>query len=188
MPSAQEYQQLINSSPNLRKFLGLISYVEGANYNTGYGGRFISDLSWHPYPQRAFRLSDGSTTSAAGKYQFERGTWDSVARRLGLSNFQPTNQDIAAVALIDSRGALSDVLNGNVRNAVQKLKPEWQGFITHSISDILTKWGASTDTKQQTSPVVPNVNSTQSGKVISTNTRYLIAFAILAIIFVFAFN
>jgi muramidase (phage lysozyme) len=191
MPSAFDYQLLIDTNPNLKKFLDLIGWAEGANYNVGFGNRPITNLSWHPYPARAFSLPNGSTTSAAGKYQFQRGTWESVARSLGLRDFTPRSQDVAAVALIEKRGALQDVLSGNIQNAVNKLKPEWQSFAVRPLKSIIDKFGNTANVNNiplsnngRTAPMVFDSNV----QIIGNKNRYLIAFAILVLIFVFAFR
>lgn len=202
MASAAYYNQLLQSSPNLRRFLNLIGWAEGANYNTGFGGRTFSSYAWHPYSARSFRdPRDGSPTSAAGKYQYIRSTWDNIARRLGLRDFSPHSQDIGAVGLIDQRGALQDVLNGNVVSAVNKLKPEWESFKDKPLNSILNKWrgdgrviplGRQFPNSAPTSApnVIPDSSPVfdSSVSVIGARNRYLIAFAILVIIFVFAFN
>lgn len=203
MPSAGQYRQLINESPTLRAFLNLIGWAEGADYNIGWGGRIIPDLSRHPYRQREFTIIDPvtkrpSTTSVAGKYQFQRGTWDTLARRMGLRDFSPASQDIAAVALIDENGALPDVLNGNIGAAVLKLKPIWQSFITRNYNSILGKYNEIASGSKYNIPMVSPTAQPVSAvddfskymgiEVFGAKNRYLIAFAILVIIFIFAFN
>jgi len=48
-----------------------------------------------------------------------------VAKDMKLSDFSPLNQDRAAVGLIAYRGALPDVLAGNVHAAYEILTKEW---------------------------------------------------------------
>lgn len=194
MPNSAYYQQLINSSTNLQKFLNLIGWAEGADYNIGFGGRVINDLSWHPYAQRQFRYGN-STTSAAGKYQFQRGTWDNDAGILGLQNFSPQSQDIAAVYEIDKAGALNDVLQGNVVSAVSKTQNIWQSFITRPLQSIVNKFGNTTNNfGVQNASIFDTYNPSDyfnqflGVEVLGQKNRYLIAFVIIVIIFVFAFN
>lgn len=196
MSLAQQYLQLIRSNPNLRRFLDVIGWAEGADYNVGFGGRRFSSYSWHPYSQRQFRITDpvtgrSSTTSAAGKYQYQRGTWDSVAGQLGLRDFSPVSQDIGAVHLIAQRGQLQNVLSGNFPAAVIGLRGEWQSFVTRPLNSILRRLSLTNDSAPNNSigavaASAPAFNTNIS--IIGERNRYLLAFAILVIIFVFAFN
>jgi muramidase (phage lysozyme) len=199
MASAEQYRQLLQTSPTLRAFLNLIGWAEGANYNTAFGGQTFSSYAWHPFQQSHFRIRDpktgrASTTSAAGKYQYQRGTWDTVARELGLRDFSPANQDIGAVHLLAKRGVLNDVLSGNIAKAVNGLKQEWQSFDIKPLSSVMQKWsqlGGSASTAPQvnvTAAPVDDYAQYTNAKVFGEENRYLIAAAILVIIFVFAFN
>lgn len=116
-------------NPNVRKMLDLIAYSEGVKhgYHTMFGNSRIGDLSRHPGVSKSFRQTDGksNTTTAAGRYQFLKGTWNSLARKYGLSDFSPRSQDIAALALIAEKGQLQNVVKGNLREAVSKLGGVW---------------------------------------------------------------
>ena len=65
------------------------------------------------------------TSTAAGAYQFLARVWDETARIMGLGDFSPGNQDLAAVGRIAARGALPDVLAGRFESAVRKCAWEW---------------------------------------------------------------
>lgn len=106
-------------------YLDSIGQAEGATYNTLYGGGTFSDYSKHP--NIAFKGPDGITT-AAGKYQIVKSTWDDVARALGLTDFSPASQDKAAIWLMKRRGALEHVKRGEFDIATSKLGQEWQGL------------------------------------------------------------
>ena len=158
MPNSASYYQQLLSNPNVQSFLNLIGYAEGADYNTGYGNRPITNYAQHPYRVGQFRITDPvthrpSTTSAAGKYQYERRTWDSVAGALGLSDFSPQNQDIAALKLIDDKHQLDNVINGNVGTAIDALKSTWQGFVTNHISTLLAHYSG--EKKKNQTPLAP---------------------------------
>jgi muramidase (phage lysozyme) len=206
---ADQYLALIKSNPYLQKFLQTIGFAEGAGYQTGFGGRYISDLDWHPYNRCQFKDAGGRwydtggqcggrTTSAAGRYQFERGTWDSIASALGLQNFQPQAQDIAAVALIAQKGQLQNVLNGNAATAIQNLSGTWEGFQKQPLQKLLNFFNGTPSNVQpgQQQPAAPGPSSSSGGSfeqylgvsVIGDKNRYLLAFVILLIIFIFAFN
>lgn len=67
-------------------------YESGGRYNVRQGGEIVSDLSQHP----GLRPGKGGISSASGKYQFIKGTWDEAAKALNLKDFSPESQDKAA--------------------------------------------------------------------------------------------
>lgn len=152
MRTAAEYKSIIDNNPAVRRFLNFIGKAEGADYNIGYGGRRITNFAWHPYAKCSFRRTgevnssgrcSGTDTSAAGKYQFVRGTWDRTAKALGLKDFTPASQDIAAVALLDGRGALTPLLRGGdsgFGQAVNLSRSEWESFKTRTWTDLQRIW------------------------------------------------
>jgi muramidase (phage lysozyme) len=125
------YRQLLQQ-PQVRALLNTISYAEGtpgeAGYRTKFGGGKFSDLSRHP---DQVVKSGRYSSAAAGKYQFLPGTWQGVANELGLKRFGPEEQDIAALRLIERRGALDPFLKGAKFGVVMdKLAPEWASLPT----------------------------------------------------------
>lgn len=114
------------SSANLRAFLAVIRAGEGTSdvdgYRRHYGGRLFDGFADHP----RVSISAGAWTStAAGAYQFLSRTWDECRDALGLDDFSPASQDLAAVFLIRRRGALPDVLAGRLPEAIAKCNREW---------------------------------------------------------------
>lgn len=97
--------------PNARGVLDLISKSEGTfskpggGYNTMFGGSQFMGFN-HPRVRHPFKQTDGTwnVTTAAGRYQFLGKTWDDSAEKLGLTDFSPRNQDIAALHRIMERG------------------------------------------------------------------------------------
>lgn len=75
--------------------------IEGADYNTIVGGGRFSDMSKHPGVV-GVRTAAGPST-AAGRYQFTKSTWEPLARRHGLKDFSPATQDRAALLLARER-------------------------------------------------------------------------------------
>jgi Tape measure protein len=71
--------------------------IEGADYNTIVGGGKFTDFSKHPGIV-GVRTALGPST-AAGRYQFTKTTWNMVAKKLGLTDFSPASQDKAALWL-----------------------------------------------------------------------------------------
>lgn len=67
----------------------------------------------------------GKVSTAAGRYQIIRPTWLRAKRALGLGDFSPASQDLAFAWLVKARGALDDVVAGNLATAIAKCAPEW---------------------------------------------------------------
>lgn len=65
-----------------------------------------------------------SYSSACGRYQFLKRTWDWMAG-FGLGDFSPQSQDLAAVMLMQYRGMIDPLLGGNFDRAVNNGAEEW---------------------------------------------------------------
>lgn len=111
--------------PKIKAFLDLIGKSEGADYNVLYGGSKFTDFSKHPNKKIT---AGGITSTAAGKYQFLYGTWNEVSKKLGLKDFSPNSQDLAAIQLIKNRGAYNLILNNKIADAISVLSKEWASF------------------------------------------------------------
>lgn len=138
-------------NPNVKRMLDLLSWAEGTEkhgYHNNFGGSRLDDLSWHPNKVLG-QTKDGKTT-ATGRYQFLGSTWNEQAKKLNLTDFGERNQDIAAVGLIMDRGALDDVINGDVMKAVYKLRHTWSSLPDNpsknqphkSHKDVFNKWNS----------------------------------------------
>lgn len=138
-------------NPNVRRFLDTIAQAEGTTgYDTAFGGGKIESLADHPRTLHDFTQTDGkrNKTSAAGRYQFLRGTWDDVAGTLGLTDFGPESQDLAAIELLRRNGSLEPLLAGDFDTAVRRSGTTWaslpsspypqpkrsEGFITNALN------------------------------------------------------
>lgn len=127
MTTLQELYQY-SQNPNVRRFLDVIAQAEGTTgYDTAFGGGTIASLADHPRQLHSFTQTDGraNKTSAAGRYQFLQSTWDDVAGKLGLPDFGPQSQDIAAVELLRRNGSLEPILNGDFQTAVRRSGATW---------------------------------------------------------------
>lgn len=124
MATREQLEQALQD-PNVRRYLDLIAYAEGVKhgYNTTFGNKRIEDLSYHPNKVWG-RTGDGATT-ATGRYQFLGSTWNGLAKEYGFQDFGERNQDLGAIALIAKKGALNDVMNGNIDSANRKLSKTW---------------------------------------------------------------
>jgi len=123
----QQLADVLGASANLQAFLRVIRAGEGTDDPQGwrrhYGGAlFDGSLADHP---RVAIKAGRWTSTAAGAYQFLARTWDECRAALGLPDFAPVSQDLAAVYLIRRRGALPDVLAGRLATAIAKCNREW---------------------------------------------------------------
>ncbi|MEA1231105.1 glycoside hydrolase family 104 protein [Acinetobacter sp. IRS14] len=143
MATRDNYEKLLNA-PNVQKMLNLIASAEGVkhDYNTLFGNERVNDLSWHPGVKKGFTQTDGkkNATTAAGRYQFLEDTWNGVAKQLGLKDFSPKNQDIAAVALLAQNGALPSVLKGDFKTAIQKSGSTWASLPSSPYAQPKRSW------------------------------------------------
>jgi muramidase (phage lysozyme) len=131
-------------TPNEMAFLRLIGFAEGTDtqpdpYRVCFGYRHtIVDLRDHPAVTGEWmgeRLPDDMCrkagikppckSTAAGRYQIIRGTWMGTKRRLALPDFSADSQDQAALYLLASCGALQNVREGRVVEAIRKAAREW---------------------------------------------------------------
>jgi muramidase (phage lysozyme) len=128
---------------NITAFLAMIGKSEGANYNTLFGGTIFTDYSKHPNKCVNYK---NTCSTAAGRYQILKGTYDSIKAKAGVTDFTPQSQDLCAIELIKRRGAYIDVLNGDIQNAILKCGNEWASLgynnysqPTHKVAQLL-KW------------------------------------------------
>lgn len=116
MSTLQGQAEQALSVPRVRAFLDTIGRSEGATYNTLVGGGKFSDFSHHPLNKPGIKTVYGYST-ASGKYQYLRATWNGVATALGLKDFTPHSQDLGAVELLRQRKALPFLLDSNLSDA-----------------------------------------------------------------------
>lgn len=64
--------------------------------------------SEHPVPQ-----PKGLPSTAAGAYQFTYPTWSEQGKSLGLQDFSPSSQDLAAVNKLRELGAIDDLMKND---------------------------------------------------------------------------
>lgn len=119
---------------NVVAFLDMLAVSEGTDIprqpskNRGYdvivGGQLFTDYRDHPRVLVALPRY-GIKSSAAGRYQFLRATWDDLVKRCGLADFSPVSQDIACVALLKQCGAYNLVRLGKFDEAVHAARKIW---------------------------------------------------------------
>ena len=155
-----DYTQTL-SNQNVKAFLALIKYTEGAGYKTLFGGEKF--LSFDDHPRRGITKSLGGkpiTSTAAGAYQFLSRTWDECANACGLTDFSPLAQDIAALYLIERRRALNAVIEGDWETALERCNREWAslpgspyGQPTKTLETCLSFLYANAQKEEATAPV-----------------------------------
>jgi muramidase (phage lysozyme) len=119
-------------SPNARRWLNTIAFAEGTcggsapRYDITFGYTPIKDLSKHP--DRVVRGGKYSS-AAAGAYQFMPETWARAQKALGLRDFGPQSQDLAALQLLKWRGVDPD-RDPLTRENIAKVANEWASLPT----------------------------------------------------------
>lgn len=129
-----------NTASQTDAFLTMIAKAEGTDratdpYRVCYGyAHEIQSFADHPAITGEWRGESiaslgpqyvGKISTAAGRYQIIRPTWRVCKAALGLTDFSPRSQDLAALYLVKKRGALPDVESGDVVTAIAKCRNEW---------------------------------------------------------------
>ncbi|MDP8933056.1 MAG: glycoside hydrolase family 104 protein [Cyanobacteriota bacterium] len=134
-PDRRLDSRLDNIGPErrLKAFLDTIAAAEGTatpqGYRTQYTGTTFASFSDHPREMKCGRRYGKKLCSdAAGRYQFLSTTWDRFAKKFGVRDFSPENQDLMAIELIREKGALEDIEAGQLESAVRKLAYIWPSF------------------------------------------------------------
>lgn len=173
---SKQYESLLNN-PNVRTMLNLIAKAEGVKwgYNTLFGNQKIDNLTAHPNLKKAFKQTDGKTnyTTAAGRYQFLKGTWDGLARQLGLNDFSPRSQDLGAIALLAQNGALPHVLKGDYQTAVKKSGGTWASLPSSNYAQPKRGWDfVNKQLGGEANQLQPNyLSDEQAAKLFPKNTQ-----------------
>jgi len=107
--------------------------------------RLFYDYSDHP--RVLVKLSDTLSSTAAGRYQVLKRTFDAYKSRLNLPDFSPASQDRIALQLIKERGALKDINDGRIVEAIRKVRNIWAslpsagyGQHEHKLSDLIREF------------------------------------------------
>jgi muramidase (phage lysozyme) len=124
-----------------RALLNQIARTEsGGRYDIRYdgaGGAKIDNFNDHPRVAAPITSGPdvGKTSSAAGRYQFIGTTWDAQAKKLGLKDFSPANQDAAAWDLAQTeyktrtgKDLLATLKSGNTADVLPSLSGQWSSL------------------------------------------------------------
>lgn len=142
------------SDPYQQALLGTISSRETGGLGAGalYTGTGGADLSSAPRDQFGFPIWQGVGTShAAGTYQFQPGTWDTIAGEYGLNFNSASDQAAGAWYLAQQnytqqtggRDLYSDLQDGSVSSStiLNGLAPSWAGLSDTSQIDAIRGGG-----------------------------------------------
>jgi muramidase (phage lysozyme) len=120
--------------PSQRRLLDAIAAGEAPDYDVMYGGGRFGSYADHPrqYIPIQSGPNQGRKSSAAGRYQFLAGTWDEVAKELGLPDFTPDSQNKGAWHLAaktyqakTGRDLLTDLDAGRTQDVAPALAGVW---------------------------------------------------------------
>jgi len=155
-------------SPFAKGFLDAVSSAEGTGmgYDIIVGGGKFTDYSAHPNVV-GFVGKEGPST-AAGKYQITKQTWDEYSKKLSLTDFSPVNQDKAAYALAQARYKK----NTKGRDLELDLAYGNYNYLRSALQDTWTGIRISKDFEQQISRNVSSRNTTEIRPVGFTMIRY----------------
>jgi muramidase (phage lysozyme) len=122
------------NTSNRQAFLAMIGQSEvgqtlidetDSGYNVLCGATASNPLTFPSYASHPDILNQALDSTAAGLYQINYPTWQTLSRQTGLTDFSPSTQDSMALQLVSNKGALSDVDAGNFASAVQKCSGVW---------------------------------------------------------------
>lgn len=119
------------SSLNMQAFFHLIRVGEGTadalGYRRVFGGDLFTDFSVKPRTIVVKRNKEGKIirSSAAGAYQINNVTEDSLQAIYHFLDFSPLNQDKRALAIIDWCHAIDIVMKGDIRMAIPLCAERW---------------------------------------------------------------
>jgi muramidase (phage lysozyme) len=128
----KRYGMTRDEAVNVIAALGVISLAEGTanekGYNTTFGYGYFDDLTTHPNNSTAYK---NTTTSAAGKYQFLKSTYDDLNAAGKMPSMRPVDQDFGAIELIRDKGRAFELIKaGRFEEALPLIAPVWASLPT----------------------------------------------------------
>ncbi len=116
--------EVLLTKPKVQALLSVIADRESrGRYNVINGEAFFNDYSKHPN-----RHAPGRTSTAAGAFQFNRETWIEVASPLGLTDFTPASQRLAAAYKLKHIGAVAKLEKDDVEGAIFDAAKPWESL------------------------------------------------------------
>ena len=131
--SAYREAAALRNDPAVRAVLDMIAYAEvgelgmGGYYRVyGRSASFVITLEKHPATVVCAYLGGKRVcATAAGRYQFLKRTWDVEVAELGLHDFGPLSQDLAAIHQFMKVGAIDDIKHRNLKGFCKKACTVW---------------------------------------------------------------
>lgn len=125
--------RLVGISPNMNAFLDMIGWSEGTTtiphsddgYNVLVGATAKHPILFTSYADHPRIYNARFNSTGAGRYQIIKAMYDDYKVRCGLIDFSPGSQDTIAIKMITERGAVPDIENGNIYNAIALICPIW---------------------------------------------------------------
>lgn len=105
---------------------GTLKYGNNNGYDVFFTGKLLSDynLNYLKHPNKSHSISTTASkkivSTACGRYQFLYKTWEELANTLGLPDFSPESQDLAAVELLKRRKVYNSLEDGDIEEALDK--------------------------------------------------------------------
>lgn len=123
-------------TPQQYAFLNMLAISEGTStvkssdngYNVIVGGKLFGTPPdcYIDHPRKLVDLTAlGIKSTAAGRYQLLARYFDAYKEQLGLTDFSPASQDTIALQQIKECGALDDIEDGDLGNAIMKCAHIW---------------------------------------------------------------
>jgi len=137
----EEPSSTSQADANINIYLDMLNKAEGSpDSNTIVGGKKFNDLSKHPGIVGLVTQEGPST--AAGKWQITKSTYDTIAPKIGVTDFTEPSQKKIAIKLIEDNNALEDVKKGDWNSANAKLGKVWASLpsSTYSQPKRSTEW------------------------------------------------
>ncbi|AIV51703.1 phage lysozyme family protein [Burkholderia pseudomallei] len=122
---------------NRQAFLDMIAHSEIGSallaetdngYNVLVGATPGNPLTFSDYSRHPRILNRALNSTAAGRYQINWPTYQTLSAQTGLSDFSPSTQDAMALQLAANKGALADIDAGNIQTAIAKCARVWASF------------------------------------------------------------
>jgi muramidase (phage lysozyme) len=144
LPTGDDYDAAVRLTRNLRvkAMLTVLAFTEGTGTDYGkvvdgvvltspyfpelVGKKNVSVTDLTRHPDILVQVNSNIKSTAAGRYQFIKGTWDS----LKMVDFSASSQDIAAVRLMQQANMIEPLLADDLEEAVQQGAPVWASLPT----------------------------------------------------------